>query len=70
MPKQRNTKYDDKAGRFDQSVPLADDPDMVRLKELVRELAPYRRRALMTELDRQSVTEGQPDREERGLTWD
>jgi hypothetical protein len=39
----RNTKPIDQTGHFDRNVPLSEDPDMVELKELVRELEPDRR---------------------------
>ncbi|MFH1113718.1 MAG: hypothetical protein V1792_07325 [Pseudomonadota bacterium] len=55
----RSTKNNEDVGQYERSVPLSQDPDMIRLKELVRQLDPKRREQLMTELEDAAEKEGE-----------
>lgn len=62
--KTRNTKEGKDSGRTDRCVPLSQDPDMIRLKELVKKLDPERREQLIADLVDATEQEEQDHAEE------
>ncbi len=57
----RNTKDSKDSGRTGRCVPLSEDLDMIRLKELVKKLDPDRRDQLIEDLVEQAEQEGNDD---------